>query len=96
MLSTLFDKMYYKHLRRTLTFPNGKNLDSSKLKEFADDNSKLDENSREFSKLVENTVGKGEVAHYKHFLLFPQCFQKTFTADMQKPRLFWKSIKTQL
>ena len=29
-----------------------------------------------FSKLIENTVGKGEIARYKQFLLFPQCFQK--------------------
>ena len=24
---------------------------------------------------LENTVGKGEDAGYKHFLLFPQCFR---------------------
>ena len=35
-------------------------LDSSKLKEFADDNFKFDENGRKLSKQVENTVGKGE------------------------------------
>ena len=34
-----------------------------------------------FSKWVENTVGKGEIARYEQFLLFPQCFQKTLTAD---------------
>ena len=28
-------------------------------------------------KRVENTVGKGEIARYEQFLLFPQCFQKT-------------------
>ena len=50
------------------------------LKE-SDDNSKLDENVRKFSKRVENTVGKGEIARYDRFLLFPQCFQKTCTAD---------------
>ena len=33
------------------------------------------------SKWVENTVGKGEIAHYEQFLLFPQCFQKTCAAD---------------
>ena len=27
-------------------------------------------------KKVENTVGKGEIAHYEQFLHFPQCFQK--------------------
>ena len=35
-----------------------------------------------FVKLVENTVGEGEIAHCKQFLLFPQCFQKTCTVDM--------------
>ena len=53
-------------------------LDSSKLKEFADDNFKSDENGRRFAKRVENTVGKGR---YKQFLLFPQCFQKVFIRD---------------
>ena len=62
-------------------FPNDKILDSSKLKEFAHDSFKLDENSRKFSKRVENTVGKGEIARYEQFLLFPQCFQETCTAD---------------
>ena len=57
-------------------------LYSSKLKEFADDNFKLDENGRKFSKQVENTVGKGEIACYEKFLLFPQCFQKSCSADM--------------
>ena len=56
-------------------------LDSSKLKEFADDNFKFDKNGRKLSKWVENTAGKGEIAHYVQFLLFPQCFQKTYTAD---------------
>ena len=52
-------------------------LDSSKLKEFADDNFKFDKNGSKLSKRVENTVGKGEIAHYEQFLLFPQCFQKS-------------------
>ena len=47
---------------------------SFKLKEFADDNIRFDENGRKFSKWVENTVGKGEIARYEQFLLFPQCF----------------------
>ena len=37
-------------------------------------------------KRVENTVGKGEIARYKRFLLFPQCFQKTCTAVQVKIR----------
>ena len=51
-------------------------LDSSKLKVFADNNFKFDENGRKLSKQVENTEGKGEIARYKQFLLFPQYFQK--------------------
>ena len=49
-------------------------LDSSKLKEFADDHFKFDESGRKLSKRVENTVGKGEINRYEQFLLFPQCF----------------------
>ena len=63
-------------------FPKQQILDSSVLKEFADDNFKFDENGRKVSRRVENTVGKGEIAHYEQFPLFPQCFQKTCTADM--------------
>ena len=84
--------MYYTRLDKNLVmdqqksilltfFPNDKFLDSSKLKEFADDNFKFDENGRKLSKQVENAVGKGEIARYEQFLLFPQCFQKTCTAD---------------
>ena len=39
-------------------------LDSSKLKEFADNNFKFDKNGRKLSKRVENTVGKGEIARF--------------------------------
>ena len=39
-------------------------LDSSKLKEFADDNFKFDKNGRKLSRLVENSKGKGEIACY--------------------------------
>ena len=53
-----------------------------RLEQSADDNFKCDGNGREFSKWVENTAGKGEIARYEQFLLFPQCFLKTCTADM--------------
>ena len=56
-------------------------LDSSNLKEFADDNFKFDENGRKFSEPVENTAGNGEIAGNEQFLHFPQCFQKSCTAD---------------
>ena len=68
-------------------------LDSSKLKEFADDNFKFDENGRKLSKQVENTVGKGEIACYEQFLLFPQCFQKTCFPEVSKGVIVWKWVK---
>ena len=68
-------------------------LDSSKLKEFADDNFKLDENGRKLSKRVENTVGKGEIARYEQFLLFPQCFQKACFPGASKGVIVWEWVK---
>ena len=67
-----------------LTLSQMTSLDSSKLKEVADDKFKSDENGRKFSKWVENIVGKGEIARNQQFLLFPQCFQKTCIADTKK------------
>ena len=64
-----------------------------KLEDFADDNFKLDENGEKVSKRVENTLGKGEIARYKQFLLFPQCFQKTCTVALKKPGLVWERVK---
>ena len=57
-------------------------LDSSKLKEFADDNFKLNENDRKLSNCVENTVGNGEITHYEQFRLFLQHFLKTCPEEM--------------
>ena len=67
-------------------------LDSSKLKEFADDNFKLDENGRKLSKWVENTVGKGEIARYAQYLLFPQCFQKDSFPGASKGVIVWEWV----
>ena len=64
-----------------LTLSQVQILAFSKLKEFAGNNFDIDENGRKFFKRLENTVGKGEIARFKQFLLFPQCFQKTYTAD---------------
>ena len=62
-------------------FPKRQILHSSKLKEFADDNFAIDRNNKMFSRWVENTVEKVEIARYKQFILFPQCFQKAYIAD---------------
>ena len=65
----------------SLTLSQMINFRLFRSKEFADDNFKFDENGRKFSRRVENTVGKGKIAHYEQFLLLPQCFQKICSAD---------------
>ena len=72
--------------------PDDKILDWSKLKQFADNNYKFDENSRKCSKRVENTVGKGEIARYAQFLLFPQCFQKACLPGASKGVIVWEWV----
>ena len=67
-------------------------LDRSKLKQSADNNFKFDENSRKFSKQVEKTVGKGEIARYEQFLLFPQCFQKACFPGTSKGVIVWEWV----
>ena len=67
-------------------------LDSSKLKEFADDNFIFDENGRKLSKQVENTGGKGEIGHYEQFLLFPLCFQKACFPGVSKGVIVWEWV----
>ena len=42
------------------------------------------------SKGVENTVGKGEIARYEQFLLFPQCFQKACFPGVSKGAIVWE------
>ena len=46
--------------------------------------SKIWTNGVQLSDAVENIVGKGEIAHYEQFLLFPQCFQKLSVVDASK------------
>ena len=53
---------------------------------------RFDENGRKFSKRVENTVGKVEIAHYKQFLLSPQCFRLLLQTG-KKQGLAWERVK---
>ena len=74
--------MTYSLAKRAYPFPKRQILDSSKLKEFANNNFKCDENGTKLSKYVENNEEKGEIARYEQFVRFPQCFQKACTAGM--------------
>ena len=57
------------------------------------DNFKFDENGRKLPKWVEKTVGKGEIARYEQFLLFPQCFQKACFSGASKGVIVWEWVK---
>ena len=63
---------------RVNPFPNGKILDLSKFKAFADDKIDVFKSMIFVLGRVENIVENGENAGHRHFLLFPQCFQKPF------------------
>ena len=49
----------------------------------------------QLSDLVENIVGKGEIARYEQFLLFPQCFQKLSVVEVCQNEYLWsKGLNT--
>ena len=56
----------------------------SKLKAFADDKISVTERNETCLRTMENIVGRGENAGYKHFLLFPQCFHEAFFSECLK------------
>ena len=41
---------------------------------------------------TENTLGKGEIARYEQFLLFPQCFQKACFLEASKGVIVWEWV----
>ena len=90
MLLSLFCSHNELHLN---PFPYNKFLDSFTLKEFADNNFKFDKIESKFSKRVENTVGKGEIAHYEQFLLFPSVFKRLVLQTRKKQGLFGKGLR---
>ena len=53
----------------------------------------MDENGRKLSKQLENTVGKGEIACYGQFLLFP-VFLKACFPGASKCVIVWEWVKT--
>ena len=74
-------------------FPKRQILDSSKLKEFADDNFKFDENGRKFSNWIENTVGKEEIVHYENFSFTHSVFIRLLLQTRKNLGLFGKGLR---
>ena len=64
-------------------------LPNDKFKAFADDNFNVYQKLKFALGKVETIVGKGENAGYKHFLLFPQCFQKASSFGSLKVGIVW-------
>ena len=56
------------------------------MKDFANDHFKFDENTGKLSERVENTVGKGEIAHLRAISPFPTVFSKSLYGRHLKTR----------
>ena len=66
------------------SLPNDKIFSFTKFKALADDELSVTKVMSYGFDMVENIVEKGENAGYQHFLLFPQCFQKSFSLQVIK------------
>ena len=73
-------------------FPKRQILNSSKLKEFADNNFKFDENGGKFIKQVENTVGKGDFACTSNFSFSLRVFRNLVLQTLKNQGLFGKGL----
>ena len=74
-------------------FPNDKSLDSSKLKEFADNNFKFDENGRMFSKQVETLWEKEKLLVTSNFSFSHGVFKRLVLQTCKNQGLFGKGLK---
>ena len=77
---------FYPYPAEVNPLPDNKILDfRSKLKQIADDISKCTESKKKIvPHRIENIVTKGEIACYKQFLLFSQCFPQLYILSASK------------
>ena len=66
-----YGRNQYHMLRSELTHYQTTNFRRFQTERVCRPQFQLDENGRKLSKRIENTVGKGEIARYEQFLLFP-------------------------
>ena len=69
-------------------------IDSSKLKDFADDNFKFDKNGRKIFEWWKTLWEKKKLLVTSKFLLFPQCFQRLVLQKRKNLGLFGKGLKS--
>ena len=80
-----------------LLFPKQQILDSSKLKEVADDNFKFDQTGRKLSKRVENTVKKkGKLLVTSNFSFSHSVFKRPVLKTPKNQGLFGNGLKTKI
>ena len=77
-LLKMYDSMDLRTFENVLVYPFQKQeiLDSSKVKEFADDYFKFDENGLKLSKCIENNAGKGELLVKSNFSFSHSVFKR--------------------
>ena len=73
-------------------FPKQQILNSSKLKEFGDNNFKFVENGRELPKQVENTVGREKLLITSNFAFSRIVFERLVLQTHENQGLFGKGI----
>ena len=71
------------------SLPDDKIVDWYKLKQFADNTLKCISNEKHVPYRVENIVRKREIACYKQFLLFSQCFPQLYILGASKCGILW-------
>ena len=74
-------------------FPKRQIVDSSKLKEFADDNFEFDENGEKFSKWIENTVWKRKNCSLRATSPFSSVFKIIILQTHKNKGLFEKGLR---
>ena len=68
----------------------------SKPKEIADDNYRYDKHGGKFSSGGENTVGKGEIVHFKQIFPLPTVFIGLVLQKHKNKGLFGKLLRSHL
>ena len=91
----LVRSIFLHFLQCSQPFPKRQILDSSKVKEFADNNSKFDENGGKFSKSVAKHCGKRRNCSLQAISPFPTVFSKDLYLQTRKNQgLFGKGLNT--
>ena len=75
-------------------FPKDKILDSSKLKEFADDNFKFDKNGREFSEREKTQWDKEKLLVMSNISLCHRVFRRNVAQTSKNKGLFGRRLKS--